>query len=292
MSTKIYNGFRFTQTRLDEIMDLINSWRADMISAAESLSGQVLAIEMTNHIDRLDYFGQLEGEESEATIERPFMVARSSLMDRILEVKKTGRRNPIVDFDISVSIFPHNGRFYGMLFTEQRAWEKAWMSQDCIESYGYWNNSDPEDGVSDEDWEVRGKVWESILGGPAQWRPTMAGLDATIFIGEDVVYADLLKETLGAIPSLEKRARRLAKEELTTEEIELRTKDMDEEERKALPASFFMSAMLSLNNEEGEKRIAERGALIAGKLRPEITKADALNDYARYSVDEPQPQKT
>jgi len=42
------------------------------------------------------------------------------------------------------------------------SYDRALEATGLFEEYGYWNNTDQPDGITDEQWDARGKEWESI----------------------------------------------------------------------------------------------------------------------------------
>lgn len=65
-------------------------------------------------------------------------------------------------FEIAVGEDPDTGRLLVLPYIDADEMQDAWNALDCVEPYGYWDNTDPEDGVSDEDWEARRDAWERV----------------------------------------------------------------------------------------------------------------------------------
>lgn len=98
-------------------------------------------------------------------------------LDMRREIKRTGQRNPLVDTDFSVTVFPRGPRSWvGLVFTEREKWREWFMRLPRVRDFGYWNNTDQPEGMSSRAWARRRKVWGEVLldRGPAV--PAMYGL--------------------------------------------------------------------------------------------------------------------
>lgn len=99
--------------------------------------------------------------------------AWSGLLDDIKEIKTTERRNPRSDFGFELWLFPvSDRRTLVMTHTEQERMTKWFDGQECVEEYGYWDNTDREENVSAREWRRRRDDWMKVLpwGGAASDR--------------------------------------------------------------------------------------------------------------------------
>lgn len=202
MSTKIFNGFRFLGNDLVEIHQHIMEWRAELRDLHKEAECRFIADMAANMIDE-EFLRP--GTQSGET---PLMKAISHLWERQDAVRKTQRRDPAVDFQFDVSIMPFEGRIYGITFTEQNDWRRMWMAKPFVEEFGYWNNTDAPDDMTNESWEERERIWNSILEPAISSAPSMAGFTAEC--SHTSVFPDL-DCVLEFIPPLELRAARRAK---------------------------------------------------------------------------------
>lgn len=114
-------------------------------------------------------------------------------------------RSPFYDCDVELFLrmHPETGALLGYLQEERVGVYDYLLTVDGIREYGYWNNSDQPDEVSEQEWEKRGQDWKLLLDGPfavfcVKWEP-ISWDDSTV---------------AGSMPSLQKRAQNLASEEL------------------------------------------------------------------------------
>lgn len=170
MSTKIYYGFQIDTTDLHQVLALVKEfrkkhWEKD---AKEHkiwfVSSVVSALEDPSQKTENGFTGYTQAE---------FL-----WMDHQRDIKKTGMRNRAVDTDFQIVLFPQDSRFIGIAYTEHSSWFHKFLRMPGVSEYGYWNNTDPPDNVSDEEWDERRLVWDKVLDGPAI--PSMQGFTIDI----------------------------------------------------------------------------------------------------------------
>ena len=140
MSTKIYTGFKLNTDNINDVQILVREFRV----WAEKESEKLL----------------------DAYCERVKPNGWTQWCERRENIKRTGLRDPFVDTQFQIVVFPNEDGMLGMVFTEQKKWVNKWMRFSCrrnkmsktseklkVQPYGYWNNSDPLDGMTDEEWE-------------------------------------------------------------------------------------------------------------------------------------------
>lgn len=94
----------------------------------------------------------------------------SKVMDAIRDVqmKKYKNRFEPFDYEANMCLYYYKGQYYAMFFIEglDDGLRKyiGRMKKFYCDYFGYWDNSDPEEGISNKDWEKRGKLIDRILG--------------------------------------------------------------------------------------------------------------------------------
>lgn len=258
MSTKIINGFRFQSRDLVEIHDLVAAWRKTLASRhradlAELIADMCVDIIDGNAMEPMRFAGK-----------SPYDEARSEIRTRQKEILGSGSRDPQVDFDFEVSILPHEGSVYGMVFSERQKWIDLWMDQDGLEDYSYWNNTDRPDDVTDAEWECRGKTWDAILLANPAGTPGMAGFTAQC---ADRFNKPEVAEIMRSIPTFESRVARQARNSAVGR-VYAR---MEEEEREpANPFGTLMKIERWLSG-DGSHVLEEERIRVASILPREVT---------------------
>lgn len=202
MSTKILNGFRFRSSDLFEIHAIISQWRIILAERHRSDLAALMADMCTDVIDR----NAIKPAKFAGKV--PYSEVRSEIRTRQKEILGSGSRDPEVDFDFEISVLPHDGAVYGMVFSERQSWIDLWMAQDGVEEYGYWNHVDRPDGVSAAEWKSRAETWNGILRANPAGTPGMAGFTAQC---ADRFNRPEAEQIMTSMPTFEARVARQAK---------------------------------------------------------------------------------
>jgi len=208
MSTKIYTGFKFRNPHLLVIHHQIQAFRKELKALVLEKCSRLVAEMATHRIDRLAMGMKVQEPSSDC----PLACAWSKLNEEKRKIDKTQERNPIFDFDFELAIFPlSEDKVLGMYFTEQEDFRKLWLSKWFVEEYGYWDNTDKPDELSEKDWERRCRDWDKAL-------PDYCAVPSLNGYGADctekyypVVHA---AEALKYIPNRRQRVRSIAKDRL------------------------------------------------------------------------------
>lgn len=152
MSIKIYNAFKF-----DKDIEEIHRWfmneirpvalkEAQRMAAAKSIRRTVF------DFDDLYYRGQVEDDDAPDTFHRIFMNVS-------FEVESDARKNS--EGTVELVLFPFEGNVYGIPFGMLSSYKDvSW-----IKEFGYWDNTDPDETATEEEWAERRRVWKAVLVG-------------------------------------------------------------------------------------------------------------------------------
>lgn len=269
MSTKIYHGFRFLSSDMIEVHQNMMEWRKRVVVLTETKKAQLLAAHAVRLIDKAAVDGQ-------PLPESPLGDAWSDMRDRQSKVKKTGYRDPEIDFDFEVSIMPFEGKLYGIVYCEQGDWRKEFFKQGWTEEFSYWDNTDRPRKITAKDWAERGRIWDAIWDqSPYAMGPAAFGFSADCK-APDYRFTKP-KLVAKAAPKLEARARRLAKDvvfaqimtKLRAEAEAKNGEELDEHQNMQL----VFKAIPLVDKEEGQAMVATEIARITPLLPPKITSA-------------------
>jgi hypothetical protein len=269
LSTKIYNGFKFADSDLTVIHRHIMDWRNELRPLHQKATDAFVAEIAINIFD-----GERMRPGSQAG-KTPLMEAITTLWDRQADVKKTQRRDPLVDFEFNVSLLPFEGQVYGIIYTEQREWQRLWMDKPFVLDFRYWNNTDPPEELPETEWEERGRVGNAIFDSAILNAPSMAGFNA------DCAHEAVMPDTnnvVNCLPSHESRVGRRARFSTAASRVRWL------EEKKGPPASsqegtaYSLDAMEWLQTEDGRKALDAEKRRIAGILEPAVTREMLLEE--------------
>ncbi|SFM82164.1 hypothetical protein [Methylobacterium pseudosasicola] len=265
MSTKIYDGIRFRSSDLLEIHAQLAAYRPVVAKAVEEATLRYVASLATDAIDKAALAG--------TGVESPIWYARQKLYERQEEIKRSGRRDPSIDFDFTITIMPYQGAVYGIVFCEQSGWKDAMLGAGFAEAFPYWNNTDPPEGFTDEAWDERGQLWNAILAQDEWDRPVGCGFTYDFLPPARYPAAEA---ALPFVPVLEKRARAQAFNRLIEAEYQRLLRAAQGGEPKPDPLRLVMAAERSLRTDDGNARVLAESERVV-PLLPGIT-TDLLID--------------
>jgi hypothetical protein len=82
-----------------------------------------------------------------------------------------------IGYGVTLISSANDERVLALVFSEDHAYQKALIEAGVFEDFGYWSSSDPDEDVSDEDWEYRKASWSYLTEGNAS--PSSVGLEIT-----------------------------------------------------------------------------------------------------------------
>jgi hypothetical protein len=163
MSTKIYGGKRIKRERLDEFLCWF--YNSCMEMATAHLLSEI------NNIDK-DYLYQFveklkwvdEGETVEEYLEKNPEIASSlkvgAILTKCFVISKMSAR--FGNLDCWCNIFPSDEYF--LLIPEFPSTANSHPNfPEWVEEFAYWNSTDKPDNLTDEVWEYREQIWDSVL---------------------------------------------------------------------------------------------------------------------------------
>lgn len=217
MSTKIHHGYQLVDVPGGNVLACAPLLRSVMVPVYQSLYFRVAAEVAVGALDAAR-FGVDHVEDTRVPVRAvdtltPVVVADLFLNDIHHHMAKSGERSPHYDMNMQVTFLPDPNpgdaaAAYALLFTERAEYRDAWQALDWVEPFPYWNNTDPPEGVSPDDWKARQVVWERVVG----WDPpAVRGLSWSLLGGVHPCSAVTDPgRLLDVVPSREQRARRVA----------------------------------------------------------------------------------
>lgn len=156
MSTKIYNG-RIIRAPIGKAYDLLIRQKPAAVQIGRNLEIAFMANIAADKIDK----ARFDGEE----LDSPLFQAWNEMSDRVREIKKTQRRDPAVDFECELWLFPYKEQTLVIPNAEARELQSWFDNLPFVEDYAYWDNSDPDDNVDKKIWKQRERDWNKVLPG-------------------------------------------------------------------------------------------------------------------------------
>lgn len=166
MSTKIYNGYRIFGSSLDEVINKLFVNKENLKKIIEDKIQVDILLEAIHNYNKLCLSEILGDDKSENNPSALGKVISEALKNEEMEKKEN-------IIDIAICLFPQKQTMYGkdyylmMLFADKENkllnQSQVWKDLD-IEDFYYWDNVDPEDTLTEEEWKIRGEQWYKVLG--------------------------------------------------------------------------------------------------------------------------------
>ena len=145
MSTKIYNGIKFKTNNIYELLTQLKSIKPNIHN---SFLKNFLYVFISEHFI------------TNSKIPEKYAIWHALTSEKI-EKNISFHSNYYRKF--SIIIIPRsNGELYGLYFGSDK-YINLLYSNDIAVEYGYYNNSDQPDDITEEDWDTRRDVWDEIL---------------------------------------------------------------------------------------------------------------------------------
>lgn len=296
MSTKIYNGYRLPVMSMPEFHAFSKRFLQEAEKTVVTMFEQVLVNCMVDMMDDVrvwredlfisTYLGEVQKKMKEPpqTIGgfkfiNPMRVAYQEILHRYHEIQRTSYRDPVVDFDckvvfISVPDKKNELQLVALLYTEQSELHKLWKAQPEVSYFGYWNGEDADKNASEEEWQERKELWDTVFPDDKRVTPNEAGFTVEYTKGIPSLIDTNLQRLATMVPPLEQRALRVAEQLLMDEKyVKLKEEGVEDGDRYRLASRWMRS-------EEGQTAKTQRAKELESKLIQDIQPMDFRKDFA------------
>ncbi|RKO61754.1 hypothetical protein [Caldibacillus debilis] len=221
MSIKLYNGYRLPRmTTMKEFNDFVLRLRKGLTEIRNRKYAWLLGRMATRYVDNLTVLGEedfikrmylesgrtlsLDKAKQRYKYSVPIWDCYDELTDAYWKCRKRGGRY-FFDFDFSLVAIPFESGILTLIYCERNEFRKFWNSQPEVEFYGYWNDTDPPEETTLEEWEKRREDWSKVF--ENEGIPGDVGITIQVVEGVPNFY-DLDQETiLSSVPTFEQRVR-------------------------------------------------------------------------------------
>lgn len=271
MSTKIYNGYKLKNMSLLKLQGFTMRVREAMEKVGDVLYYNTLAAMCANLLDqqvllpedKFKAFLKSNGVELKY-FKFPLLIAFELIRDWQQKVEHTQERDPEVDFNCELVIYPIGGKLLMQLFAERKEYREALEAFPEVTPYPYWNNTDRPDDISERQWDKRCEDWNKALGETGI--PSLQGFGVKCVLNRFL--PDNMEKVLENMPSYERRVNHHASNFII--------KGYYNKHHKSDDKSFgvYRAAVKYLESEQGQKEFEAEKQRISALLKPCYTKED------------------
>lgn len=280
MSTKIYTGFKFNKKfSLNQLQKIFVDFRNEVENLVEEEVYKFIAKRATELFDEFT-LGLTEKDP-----DSPFLLlANREISNRKMEMDRTNRRDPEIDFGFEIVIYPLRNKILGTYYGENERIIDSWMNKSFIDEYHYQNQTDEPEGMCEKEWKQRELDWDKALC-HYSGIPNMCGfcINITKQYYPFASYRDVVKY----IPKLDERAKPFAEDSLYEKKFDFFKKKREKEiyggkkkSDKKLKLSDLSKVYFSYRNwlktKEGKKAFNKEMKNIKKKLKTRISKKDLI----------------
>lgn len=283
MSTKIYNGYKLSNMDVKELNEFVLKFCSEVKEVTGKSAARFVANSFTGIIDdlyllndedfikrRIKSIPTESNDLSEYDSIRLIREIISQGQSRYQEMQRTKFSDPCVDYDCEICLIPLEDKILVLLFTEQKEITALWETYEEVSFYGYWNNVDPDENCTEEEWEQRRKDWNIAL--PGIGIPSENGMTIKISEGFPSLGKINREDIIGQLPSFESRVHNIS-EEILLEKIFERVKK-EVTDSSLSDYRIFLNARKELKSEENQKKLLSIKKDIEKKLVREIEEED------------------
>lgn len=160
MSTKLYDAWRMPVMPMAKFQKWIDHLRETFKPMADDMLLTEMTRRAVHDYDSRCVFPNAEGHKEERNV---LLHAWSDVRCEYRKIKKDSERNPSVDAECEI-IFAFKGRYiYMVVFSEVQKYKDYIANLPGVEHYGYWNNTDRPDNITQREWRRREKIWDDIF---------------------------------------------------------------------------------------------------------------------------------
>lgn len=184
MSTKIYDGFRFKAKNLDEVLSLLKQFSTEANNKAQELGKEkILNVALSMLDEAFLNINHMITEEKDK--KKSFLsVAKNNIKDDL----KASEKGEICYSDLSLEIvvLAYKKNYLAIPYSSENEMKELILKQPWYEEYGYWDNTDQPEHLTNRQWNRRKKVWNCAFGD--DYIPANAGYTKTILKCNDFFY--------------------------------------------------------------------------------------------------------
>jgi hypothetical protein len=291
MSITIYNGYKLPAMNVRELNEFILRFRALAEKKASQLCASALSNLISHDLDELSVFGKeqfimrnlkRDGIDMDKANQK-FRYCSTSLhtymdmRDRYYEIQRTSRRDPAMDYDCEAIFIPMKDKILALFYAESKELRELFKSQKEVAEYGYWNNVEPPEKVTDEEWKEREKIWLQVWSNDKQAREL--GMNILFVKGLPERHEIELEDIVANMSSIEERAKYVAWNKLYDDKF----REMKGDSEDYLDVDRQVSRWM--RSDDGKEELQKQIELCQNIIIPQITAKHLRQNYQEIFIE-------
>ena len=263
MSTKIYSGCKINVSTLKEYQDFVYSIKELIVPRVKEIVFSNAVDYSVEAIHKAGRGEDLDNRKYQTFIDYGYEGYRKAI--------KEDSSGWIKTHSAEVAVFMLEDKVLAMPFFGDPKLETLFKSHELVEEYGYWDNTDEPEDVTDEEWDQRCEDWNKALGGDGYSSPVESGSIIVFDEPDHIILSDYRvwedeEMVERVLKKVNERYHMLVHEEFIRNHINEATKDLSEEEKEKSRnmTGFYLDAKEELQEfkktEEYAKRCEEEKA--------------------------------
>lgn len=152
MSTKIFDGFKIDSQDFIDINKKLDKFKKQIYREAER---RVTKRIVENAVSRFDNQQIIHNKDIK------FWDAFWEVEREAFKEQKGDTRS-LYDVSFSVFLYPIRDITIGIVYSSEPDFKQKFFRKRFVKDYAYWNNTDPDEKVSEEEWDQREKDWNAF----------------------------------------------------------------------------------------------------------------------------------
>jgi len=153
MSTKIFDGFKIDSQDFLDINKKLDKFRKQILREAER---RITDRIVKSAVSRYDNQKVMHGKEDIKFWDCIWEVEQQAFKEQ------QGGTRSLYDVSFSVFLYPIRDITIGIVYSGEADFKQKFFRRRFVKDYSYWNNTDPDEKVSEEEWNQREKDWNSF----------------------------------------------------------------------------------------------------------------------------------
>lgn len=187
MSTKIHYGKKLTvEGDFLQVLEALKKFGEEEIRPhAKQVILHFISQLFFKATDKARYLNLASGGDGIFDEEAIFENIYDEMLERRSEILHQGKRDRQLDIEVSITLLPTEtpGEFLVFPIADNSQMMEKLGELPGLVEYAYWNNTDQPDGITDEEWDARGRAWDKALGDDGI--PALSGFSITLVPASD-----------------------------------------------------------------------------------------------------------